>query len=91
MNDGSFHSSGPWRLTRQDSFTATISAPGWTSFASVVVRMNGSQMDNVEGIFNARCIAAVPELVAACKAIADGSTDAEELAKNALGKIGELL
>lgn len=65
------HTPGPWRVgkARYGEHWANIHASAWEGFARVVVRMEGDDHDQKDGIANARLIAAAPELLAGAKAI----------------------
>lgn len=70
------HTAGPWvaRRTRK-GYALKFSAPGWTSFARVFVRMEGSDSDLPEGVANAAVMLAAPDLLAALIALANAADD----------------
>jgi hypothetical protein len=60
---------GPWSVGPRGKTRSRINGPGWFGLAKVVVRMNGSNEDSVQGVANANLIAAAPELYAELKKI----------------------
>ncbi len=66
MTNNAEHTPGPWSLTRTPKgHRMRVSGFGWGHFAKVVVRMDGEDEDQSEGIANANLIAAAPDLLEA--------------------------
>lgn len=62
------HTPGPWWIIDRSGFDplyVDIGSNSWGAFARVVVRINGEDLKEPEGIANARLIAAAPELLKA--------------------------
>jgi hypothetical protein len=84
------HTPGPWTteqpsgLTNPEPNWLPIYAPKWWHLAKVVVELDGERSE--EGEANARLIAAAPELLEACKAIAD-HYDEDEILSGDLNKL----
>lgn len=61
---------GKWEIKpSRKRYYARISGKGWSSFAKVVIRMNGFQDLNEEGLANAKLIASAPDLFEALNEI----------------------
>lgn len=77
------HTPGPWTLGpssvdyqgRPSSFIdptcRSLTGAGWNEFAHVVVRLEGDDFDNPQGVANARLIAAAPDLLEALRELVE--------------------
>ena len=58
------HTQGPWAVSNYYAGKASISGKDWGGFATVVTKLDGDESESVEGLANARLIAAAPDLLA---------------------------
>lgn len=59
------HTQGPWAVSNYYAGKASISGKDWGGFATVVTKLDGDESESVEGLANARLIAAAPRMYAA--------------------------
>jgi len=83
------HTPGEWviKKSRESLTEVHISAPSWENFASVVVRMQGSEHIDPEGMANSKLIAAAPVLLSTCMAIRDAISEGIDVAKYPKAKL----
>jgi hypothetical protein len=61
------HTPAPWNMSRRGNYSHQINGDKWDALATVSTRMFGDDVDDVEGMANARLIASAPELLEALK------------------------
>jgi len=74
------HTQGPWAVSNYYAGKASISGKDWGGFATVVTRLDGDENDSVEGLANARLIAAAPDLLAALEDMLNLTLDEDDIA-----------
>ncbi len=66
---------GPWKFKPKGMFAdyGNINGVGWEALANVVIRMEGSDTDSIEGLANARLIEAAPTMYELLKTVVQES------------------